>query len=134
MASSAFVDFYPLRTTTYYLHRDGVCNASNGASYTIHVNPKSKINNARIHTPDTVFRKIKTAINITGGSLGKDANWYWYKDTCLQNKFIGTGDTIMIRVKKPTKFLVKAIGLCNETEYIQITIIPYKPERKRKKA
>ena len=134
VATGAFVEFYPEKTTTYHLRRDGTCNSFNCAAYVIRVNKKSSIKNARIIAPDTVYEGEKITLSVAGGNLGKEAKWNWYKDTCLPEKFIGSGETMVIEPRKTTRYFVKAIGLCNETLCIEIEIKPLKPRSKAKKS
>jgi hypothetical protein len=129
IASGAFVEFHPGKTTTYYLRRDGTCNNSNCTSYMINVYQKSDIKNARIIIPDTVFEGEKTILSIRDGILGKDAQWNWYKDTCLPDKLLGTGDSITVEMRRPTRYFVKAVGFCSETPCIMIEIKPARSRR-----
>lgn len=134
VASGAFVEFYPLKTSTYYLRRDGTCNASNGSSRTIFVTQHTDISLAHIVRQDTVYRWRNTSLTIRDGVLGKDAKWYWYKDTCTVNKFLGNGDSMKVFVWKATKYFVKGIGPCYETDCIVIKIKPFRSPLKRRKS
>ncbi len=125
LGTGAFIEFYPTRTTTYYLRRDGFCNSFDGASVTIHVNPNSEISNAHIVSPDTVFYKENAKLFIRGGILGEGSKWYWYKDSCVSYNFIGNGDTVTINTRQPRRYFVQAKGPCNVTPAIEVKILPY---------
>ncbi len=133
VASGAFVEFYPVKTSTYILRRDGTCNTSNGTSVTIYVNQNSDITNARIITPDTFHKWEKTILTVTGGILGNDAQWYWYKDTCTINKYLGTGDSIAVIVRRRAKYFVMAKGKCSETECVVLRVKPIRLPLKHRK-
>ncbi len=133
-ASGAFVEFYPMKTTTFYLRRDGTCNSFNCASYVVRVNQKSNIQTAKIIAPDTVYEGEKISLSVAGGILGKEARWNWYKDSCITDKLIGTGNSVMVEARRPTRYFVKAIGLCNETPCIELEIIPIKTRTRLKKS
>jgi hypothetical protein len=133
VGTTAFVEFYPTKTTTYFARRDSICNPYNCAAKTISIYPKSHIHGAKIVATDTVFEGEKAFLVVKGGLLGTDAQWNWYKDTCRPEKLLHTGDTLVIDIRRPTKFLAKAVGMCNETPCIELEINPFKsPGRLRK--
>jgi len=130
IASGAFVEFYPTRTTTYYLRRDGICNLYQGDSLTVFVKQKSRIDNARIMVPDTVYKNEPAVLVMSGGKLGAGAQWYWYQDSITAYNFLGKGDSLTIKSKRKHRYIVIAYGPCNDTQYIETVVKPLKHLRK----
>jgi hypothetical protein len=129
--SEVVVTFHPVKTTTWYLKRDGICNPSNCSSITIMVNEKSDITTAYIIVPDTVYKHKKASLRIARAHAGKDAVWMWYKDTVKPETYIGSGETITYRFWRKGKFLVKAKGMCNETAPVSVFVEPKKKPKKK---
>lgn len=72
----------------------------------------------KILYPSKIERLEKIVLTIDGGVLGSDAQWEWYKGTIGSNRKIGVGPSISVRAKKTNNFLIKASGLCYQTEYV----------------
>lgn len=117
------VEFKPMVTSTYFVSGKGFCNTTNCASITIQVNRKTQ---SPAYVSGELLKYKKAVLTVQNGKLGKDAEWYWYKKSCNRRKSIGKGETITIKTRKPTKYFVKAKGLCNETSCSEILIIPIK--------
>ncbi|MFT3700924.1 MAG: T9SS type A sorting domain-containing protein [Agriterribacter sp.] len=56
-----------------------------------------------------------------GGSLGTNAVWRWYRNSC-GDTLIGTGTSISVTPSKTTTYYVRAEGDCNTTTCAQVTI------------
>lgn len=63
------------------------------------------------------------AVNLTvqGGSLGTNAVWRWYRNSC-GDTLIGTGNMISVLPTETTTYYVRAEGDCNTTGCAQVTI------------
>ena len=63
------------------------------------------------------------AVNLTvqGGSLGTNAVWRWYRNSC-GDTLIGTGNMISVLPSATTTYYVRAEGDCNITACAQVTI------------
>jgi hypothetical protein len=63
------------------------------------------------------------AVNLTvqGGSLGTNAVWRWYRNSC-GDTLIGTGNMISVLPTETTTYYVRAEGDCNITACAQVTI------------
>ena len=63
------------------------------------------------------------AVNLTvqGGSLGTNAVWRWYRNSC-GDTLIGTGNMISVLPTQTTTYYVRAEGDCNTTACAQVTI------------
>jgi len=125
IATGAEVEFTPLSSTNYFVRGEGQCNKTSCASLSITVNDKS-FSPGNISKPSEVFKNKKTTLTVNGGSLGKDAQWQWFKNSCGSGKPIGIGTSIIVRTRKPTTYFVNAKGNCNETGCAQTTITPSK--------
>lgn len=62
-----------------------------------------------------------TELSVIGGFLGDEADWEWYTDGCGENH-IGSGNTIVVAPNENTIYYVRAEGLCNTTECVQVTV------------
>ncbi len=64
------------------------------------------------------------AVTLTrqGGSLGTNAVWRWYRNSC-GDTLIGTGNSISVLPSVTTTYYVRAEGDCNTTACAQVTII-----------
>lgn len=62
-------------------------------------------------------------LTLNGGTLGSNAIWKWYKNTCggLANAF-GTGTNITVTPASTTTYFVRAEG-CDTSACVQITIV-----------
>lgn len=63
------------------------------------------------------------AVNLTvqGGSLGTNAVWKWYRNSC-GDTLIGTGTMISVLPSETTTYYVRAEGDCNITSCAQVTL------------
>lgn len=52
-------------------------------------------------------------LNVIGGELGTDAEWFWYKDDCGNTPYIGIGDSIYVVVYETTTFYVRPESITN---------------------
>jgi len=125
LAKGTEVEFKPISSTTYFVRGEGHCNKTNCISLEIKVNDKS-YGPGYISSPPKVFKNRKAEITVNGGSLGSNAHWNWFKDSCASTSQIGIGSTITIRTRRPTTYFVRAKGQCNETNCVQTTITPLK--------
>lgn len=60
-------------------------------------------------------------LTVQGGSLGTNAVWRWYRNSC-GDTLIGTGNTISVLPAQTTTYYVRAEGDCNITNCAQVTI------------
>lgn len=125
VATGSEVELKPLSSTTYFVRGEGYCNKTPCTSIVIAVNDKSYPPSS-ISTSKDVYKNKETTIIAWGGSLGNGAQWEWYKNSCSSSSRIGIGNSITIKVNKPTTFYVKAKGPCNETTCAQTIITPLK--------
>lgn len=60
-------------------------------------------------------------LTVHGGSLGTNANWTWYSNSC-GNSFIDSGASITVYPLATTTYYVRAEGSCNTTQCTQVTV------------
>ena len=60
-------------------------------------------------------------LTVQGGSLGTNAVWRWYRNSC-GDTLIGTGNMISVLPTQTTTYYVRAEGDCNITTCSQVTI------------
>lgn len=115
-------------TTIYFVRGEGQCKTTKCVSTTITVNSKSVTPDKIITNPDSgaIYKGKNTVLSLSGGTLGKDADWNWYKGSCNKGKFLSKGDSITIHPRKKTTYFVKAKGICNTTDCKGVVILPTK--------
>jgi hypothetical protein len=113
----------PNTNTTYFLKADGACYNTNCVQTQIIVMQTSP-GGGRIESPGTVYKGKKIELKIVGGRLGNGAQWNWYTDQCGSGTFIGTGETISVKVRDKTSYYVRPTGSCNQVTCATITINP----------
>jgi len=57
----------------------------------------------------------------TGGQLGDEADWYWYKNSC-DGSLVGTGSSISVSPSSSTTYYVRAEGYCNITSCASVMV------------
>ena len=67
-------------------------------------------------------RATRWDLTVQGGSLGTNAVWRWYRNSC-GDTLIGTGNTISVLPTQTTTYYVRAEGDCNTTTCAQVTIV-----------
>jgi hypothetical protein len=102
-------------TTTFYVRAEGTCNNTSCESVTVEVSEFSSAPTLIAATADSVCKGGKVTLSISGGSLGTDASWKWYKDGCGLGASVGTGTSFTVNVDDPVTYYVRAEGKCNTT-------------------
>ena len=62
------------------------------------------------------------ALSVSGGLLGTDASWKWYKGSCGTGVLMGTGPSLIVTPDQNTTYYVRAEGPCGTTACVQKTI------------
>lgn len=117
------------RITSFYVRAEGTCNTTGAQSKfitvkTISVSPYSIIAN-QLKAPNGRLTK-EFNLKLSGGSLGDDAMWEWYKKSISSGNLLQKGTESEIKKHTATKgdnnIFVLAKGICNTTEPISVTI------------
>jgi len=64
---------------------------------------------------------IAVTLGLTGGSLGTNASWQWYRGSCGIIA-VGTGSSIIVAPLVTTTYFVRAEGDCNTTACQMVTV------------
>ncbi|MCU7551407.1 hypothetical protein OCK74_19955 [Chitinophagaceae bacterium LB-8] len=107
-------------TTTYYVRGEGGCPATTPLQQEVKVYENSSA--PRDISAELVNRKYR--LSPIGGSLGDSAEWTWYKNSISNNNRIGQGSTIVTKVTKNTRVLLRAEGICNVTDSVSYLLTP----------
>jgi len=111
----------PYETTSYFVRAEGVCNTTNCASTTVTLNTNSTAATSATGTTP-ICSGSATTLGITGGNLGTEANWNWYTGSC-GGTYVISGASPELSPEITTTYFVRAIGTCNTTTCVSITII-----------
>lgn len=60
-------------------------------------------------------------LTVNGGSLGTNAQWYWYIGSC-GGQLVGAGTTITVNPLSTANYFVRAEGPCNQTDCVDVLI------------
>jgi hypothetical protein len=104
-------------TITVYGRAEGTCNNTLCKSVSIVVRDTSTPATAIISI-DTICQNIVFKMKRSGGTLGYDAKWNWYRTACGGSgvPWVGTGDSITTQMNAGTSYYyLKAEGFCNNT-------------------
>lgn len=107
--------------TTYYVRAEGPCGFSSCASATITVNTISTQPTAVTATNTAVCAGQSTVLNVSGGTLGTGANWFWYTGSCGGGP-VGTGNSVSVTPSATTTYFVRGEGTCGNGTCESITI------------
>lgn len=120
--SGAEIKVNPTVTTTYYVRAEGDCGVTTCATVTVTVKTNSTTPSAGVNGDNYCANSGASAtLQITGGTLGTDAVWKWYKDGCGTGTSIGTGSSISVSPTVTTDYYVRAEG-CNTTICAKVTV------------
>lgn len=60
-------------------------------------------------------------LTVNGGSLGTNAQWYWYIGAC-GGQLVGSGSTVVVNPLSTANYYVRAEGPCNTTACVDVVI------------
>jgi len=116
------IEVVPQSSNSYFVRAEGGCNNTECAK--IDINP-DRVSSAPSYITSYAKKGNKVQLNLNGGSLGKGADWKWYKNECGKGRVIGTGSSIVVHPRKRTNYFVRAEGTCNTTYCISQYVSPY---------
>ena len=119
--SGAIITLNPTTTTTYFVRIESSCFTGPCVNVTVNVLQPS-VSPISIIAPSTTVCPGQ-AINLTvqGGSLGSNANWQWYTNSC-GGIGVGNGPVITASPSISTTYFVRAEGSCDTSSCASITI------------
>jgi hypothetical protein len=116
IGSGTFVNVFPTENTTYFVKAVSNTSQTNCAQITVNVNQNSTPA-SKIIGNENVCKNGFTELSVSGGSLGLDAEWFWYENNC-DGSFIGKGNSIKVSPQQPTVYYVRAEGKFNKTDCV----------------
>jgi len=114
---SNVLSVYPDYNTTYYLTaEDNICKSTEEIAQIV------KVKDISVAPNSILVQKIKKNtynLSVTGGVLGDNAKWVWYKTTCGGEKLASGENNIEYKAKKEGNLIyVRAEGDCNTTDCV----------------
>ncbi len=113
----------PTDNASYFVRAEGPANTTNCARLQLNVDKRSSAAQ-RVIADSNICKGATTQLRVSGGSLGKDASWVWYSNSC-GNTRVGTGETINVSPSQSTYYYVRAESPYNTTSCTRILITPY---------
>lgn len=113
IGSGTTINVFPIENTTYFVKAVSNTSQTSCVQITISVNQNSTPA-LKIIGNENVCKNGFTELSVSGGSLGLDAEWFWYENNC-DGTFIGKGNSIKVSPQQPTLYYVRAEGKLNKT-------------------
>lgn len=112
--------FTPGTTPVTY---DAIDASGNTASCTFDVIVDTESTDPVSVTPSTTVTCAGAPVTLTvnGGSLGTNAQWYWYIGSC-GGQLVGSGSTVVVNPLSTANYFVRAEGPCNVTDCADVLI------------
>lgn len=114
------IEVNPKQTTTYFVRAESAKNITNCASITVNVNQLS-IAPTAITGKTNLCKGESTYLTISGGKLGVNAEWIWYKGDCGFNE-IGRGQSLTVKPEQTTRYYARAEGKFNKTDCAEVIV------------
>jgi hypothetical protein len=105
----------PQQTTTYYVRAEGSCRTTTEQTAQVVMVAAPRTPSGIEASSTNVYRGQKVTLSVQGGSLGENSYWAWYKKK-IKGKPIGTGESIRVRLHKPTVYYVRGENECGSTQ------------------
>jgi hypothetical protein len=114
------IKYSPADTKRVFVRAEGTNNMTQCAEVEIEVDKRSKAPSG-ISGREKICKGEPVVLAISGGTLGKGAEWYWYTGSCGTRR-IGTGSSINVTPTTTTQYFVRAEGDLNTTPCASITV------------
>lgn len=105
----------PTVTTAYFVRAEGGCPPTAAARLMVQVLRKSQTAST-ITVPSSVPRAQPFTLRVSGGQLGEGATWQWFAKDCRTGSLLGTGESLTLKLRRPTQVFVRAVGPCGQTD------------------
>ena len=110
-------------TFTYFARAEGSCNNTPCASFTLTMRDTSVPATSISATSTILCGGQSSTLTINGGSLGHNASWRWYLNSCGGTSIAsGTSLTVSPNVAGSYTYFARAEGSCNTTICRSVTI------------
>ena len=112
---------FPQGTTTVTYEAEDVSGNTAQCSFDVLVDTESTDPTSITATATTACAGDAVQLTVNGGSLGTNAQWFWYIGSC-GGQVVGVGSTITVNPLSTANYYVRAEGPCNETLCTDILI------------
>lgn len=116
----------PQEDTKYIVRAEGYCNNTDAVSKFVSVTPQAADIRDIKFRGDHVFKKNRTVFYVDSRTEDfKNRNWFWTLDNCTSST-IGKGDSIVLKLKKPTTISIYNETPCGKSPCFSKTFTPVK--------
>ncbi|MGB1318197.1 MAG: HYR domain-containing protein, partial [Flavobacteriales bacterium] len=112
--------FAPGTTTVTYQGEDAAGNTST-CSFDVEVDVESTPPTSITASINSVCAGEPITLTVNGGSLGPNAQWFWYIGSC-GGQIVGAGNSIIVNPLSTANYYVRAEGPCNASVCADILI------------
>ena len=112
--------FTPGTTTVTYQALDASGNTAS-CSFDVVVDTESTDPSSITASTTNVCAGAPVTLTVNGGSLGTNAQWFWYIGSC-GGQLVGAGNSITVNPLSTANYYVRAVGPCNSTNCEEILI------------
>ncbi|MBI1288675.1 MAG: HYR domain-containing protein [Flavobacteriales bacterium] len=112
--------FTPGTTTVTYEAQDASGNTT-PCSFDVVVDTESTDPTSITASASTVCSGDPVTLTVNGGSLGTNAQWYWYVGSC-GGQLVAAGSTVTVNPLTTTNYYVRAEGPCNTTACVSVPV------------
>ena len=116
---------FPLGTTQVTIEVIDDAGLTASCSFNVIVDTESTDPTSIIASGATVCSGSPVTLTVNGGSLGTNAQWFWYIGNC-GGQLVGSGSSIVVNPLSTTNYFVRAQGPCNNSACANalITVTP----------
>lgn len=109
--------------TVYFLRNESTCDTSSCITKFILTANPSIIGTSISKQKDTICQGENNLLRINGGTLGTDANWTWYSNSCGGTPILSSNlDSLAVSPSTTTTYFARAEGYCNTTSCLSVTV------------
>ncbi len=117
----------PTENTTYFLKATGEFGTTVCISKRVLVETASTAPQGIISGSGTIVcHGTPVQLKVSGGELGREAQWVWYKNNIQPSNKVATGTNVSLFPTEKTRYLVRAEGECGNTTTVssEIEVLP----------
>lgn len=111
----------PIGNSTYFVRAEGPNDISTCLPKQITVVDNSSAPKSIVGNTTTCIGGYAN-LSVSGGKLAPASNWVWYKDFISSSNVVGLGENINLMPTVSALYIVRAEGVCNNTESVSINI------------
>ncbi|MCF8465742.1 MAG: HYR domain-containing protein [Flavobacteriales bacterium] len=112
---------FPLGTTPVTIEVVDAAGLTATCSFNVIVDTESTDPTSITASGTTVCSGAPVTLTVNGGSLGTNAQWFWYIGGC-GGQLVGSGASIVVNPLSTTNYFVRAQGPCNNSACVEVLI------------